>query len=214
MSSRLAKIVVLGVAFFAAAAGARQSQPRRADFSSQARFNAEWDIDGGDWQISNGVLLLTKPGTPSGPIRRPATVAIFKTPPMQRVTIEAEIRCTTPVDVVYRDLQLIFGYESPTRFYYTHLSGITDDVHNGVFLVDNADRRRIDSGRTPPVLKDQAWHRVRLERDGSSGRIQIYVDGATAPAFDLTDATIKTGRVGLGSFDDTGEFRNVVVTER
>jgi hypothetical protein len=32
------------------------------------------------------------------------------------------------------------------------------------------------------------------------------------PAWDLVDATIPSGRVGLGSFDDTGEFRNVTVT--
>jgi hypothetical protein len=191
-----------------------QGAVHRPDFSSQARFSAEWDVDGGEWQASNGLLLLTKAGVPSGRIRRPATVVVYRTPLFQRVTLDVELRSTAPVDVIYRDLQLIFGYESPTRFYYVHLSAITDDVHNGVFLVDNADRRRLDAGTTPPVLKDQDWHRVRLERDGATGRIQVFFDGSATPAWDLVDTTIKAGRVGLGSFDDTGEFRNVVVTER
>jgi hypothetical protein len=91
------------------------------------------------------------------------------------------------------------------------LAGITNDVHNGVFLVAEADRRRIDAGTTPPQLKDQNWHDVRLVRDGSTGRVQVYVDRSPAPAWDLVDTTIRAGRVGLGSFDDTGEFRNVVV---
>jgi hypothetical protein len=108
-------------------------------------------------------------------------------------------------------LEIVFGYTSPSRFYYVHLAGITNDVHNGVFLVAGADRRRIDPGTTPPQLRDQNWHDVRLVRDGSTGRVQVYVDHAAAPAWDLIDATFPAGRVGLGSFDDTGEFRNVTV---
>jgi hypothetical protein len=173
-----------------------------------------WDLDGsGTWTASSGgLLMLEKPGTPAGPIRRPAALAILRTPPLDRVRLEVQLRCTAPPDVVYRDLQIVFGYESPARFYYAHLSGITDAVHNGVFLVNRADRRRIDSGATPPVLRDREWHRIRLDWAGETGRIQIFVDGSPAPAFDLTDATIRAGRVGVGSFDDTGEFRQMSVT--
>jgi hypothetical protein len=35
---------------------------------------------------------------------------------------------------------------------------------------------------------------------------------ATTPALEASDTTLKTGRVGLGSFDETGQFRNVIVT--
>ncbi len=38
------------------------------------------------------------------------------------------------------------------------------------------------------------------------------VDGSATPALQANDTSIRAGRVGLGSFDDTGEFRNVVVT--
>lgn len=170
------------------------------------------DLDGsGAWTVSNGLLILERPGTPAGPIRRPAALAIFKTPPLGRISLEVQLRSTAPVDVVNRDLELVFGYESPTRFYYVHLAGIVDDAHNGVFLVDHANRRRIDKKTTPPQLRDQAWHQVRLERDGESGRIQVYVDGSSQAAWDLSDLTIPAGRAGLGSFDDTGEFKEITL---
>lgn len=205
----LAAIVAAGISL-----PAQQEVTVRPVFDRSADLSA-WELDGsGTWEIGRGLLILAKPGTPSGPIRRPAAIAVLKTPPLVRVTFDVSVRSTAPVDVVYRDMQIVFGYESSTRFYYVHLSAITDDVHNGVFIVNAADRRRIDGGRTPPQLEDQDWHRVRLERDGASGRIRIFVDAAAAPAFDLVDTTIRAGRVGLGSFDDTGEFRDVVVTGR
>ena len=43
------------------------------------------------------------------------------------------------------------------------------------------------------------------------GRIAVFVDGATTPALEAKDTTLKTGRVGLGSFDETGQYKNVVV---
>jgi len=173
---------------------------------------ASWSLDGsGSWTVADGKLVLEKAGRPAGSIRRPAALAIFKTDALKQVTLKAEVRSTAPQDVIRRDLNLIFGYESPSRFYYVHLSGVTDDVHHGIFLVADADRRRIDDGKGHPQLKDQNWHRVRLERDGATGSIEIYVDGSKAPVLAASDTTIRTGQVGLGSFDDTGEFRKIEI---
>jgi hypothetical protein len=173
----------------------------------------DWTLDGsGSWDISDGKLILVKAGQPSGPIRRPAALAILKTEPLRRVTLQAQMKSTAPIEVVRRDVVLVFGYESPTRFYYVHLSATTDAVHNGIFLVADADRRRIDDGKGEPKLKDQSWHRIRLVRDGSTGRIEVFVDDSTAPVLSAIDSTIRTGRIGLGSFDDTGEFRDITVT--
>lgn len=174
---------------------------------------AQWDLDGsGSWRVQNGSLVLEVAGKPEGPIRRPAALAILKTAPLRRVTMQVQVRSTAPLDVPRRDLDLIFGYESPKRFYYVHLSAITDSVHNGIFLVADADRRRIDAGTGQPQLKDQNWHSVRLERNGGSGVIQVFVDGSKAPVLTASDTTLRAGRVGVGSFDDTGEFRRMSVS--
>jgi hypothetical protein len=174
---------------------------------------ASWTLDGsGVWEMPGGRLVLAKAGVPAGPIRRPAALAILKSAPFANVVVQAEVRSTAPQDVAFRDLDVVFGYESPTRFYYVHLAGTTNDVHNGIFLVADADRRRIDSGTCPPQLKDQAWHRIRLERAPSTGRIAVYVDGSKTAVMTAVDTTIRAGRVGFGSFDDTGEFRRILIS--
>jgi hypothetical protein len=174
---------------------------------------ADWTLDGtGGWEISEGKLSLVKAGKPGGPFRRPGALAILKSPPFTRVTVEVELRSTAPPGLDVRDLDLVVGYESQSRFYYVHLAGRTDAVHNGIFLVADADRRRIDARTGVPQLKDQNWHRVRLERDPSTGSIEVYVDGSVAPVLKASDTTIQAGRVGFGSFDETGEFRAISVT--
>ena len=157
------------------------------------------------------MLVLTKAGTPGGPIRRPAALAVLHSTPLVRATVQVEMRSTAPEEVKNRDLEIIFGYESPQRFYYVHLAGITDANHNGIFLVADKDRRRIDDGTAAPQLTDCNWHRVRVERDGETGQIEVFVDGKSQPALRATDTSIRAGRVGLGSFDDTGEFRQLSV---
>jgi len=202
-------------AVLTAAFGAVRAQPRisvRPDLNRSEALR-EWSLDGsGAWNIADGKLVLGKAGTPSGPIRRPSALAILNSEPFQKVTLQVQVRSTAAPEVLRRDVILVFGYQSPSRFYYVHLSAVTDAVHNGIFLVADADRRRLDDGKGQAPLKDQNWHSVRLERDGSNGRIEIYVDGAAEPILTALDSTISTGRVGLGSFDDTGEFREIQIT--
>ena len=180
---------------------------------SERRGLVDFDLDGnGTWAVRNGTLILEKAGVPGGAIRRPAALAILKSEPLKNLTYSVELRSTAPVDLDVRDVQLIVGYQSPTQFYYVHLSAKTDAVHNGIFLVNNADRRRIDEPNSRPRLLDQAWHRVRLERDVTTGAIRVFVDDDKTPALSATDRTLTSGRVGIGSFDETGEFRAIAVS--
>jgi glucose/arabinose dehydrogenase len=175
-------------------------------------FEREWISDGsGSWRLSDGKLVLGRAGGPSGAIRRPAALAILRDHVFGDVTVEAEIRSTAPRDVIEADMQFVFGYQSPTRFYYVHLSGITNRDHNGIFVVDGADRRRISDLTSAPQLRDREWHSFRLERDVASGRIAVYLDGDDTPGLVAFDRSLGPGAVGFGSFDDTGEVRNVVV---
>jgi len=182
---------------------------------SDARAFTDWDLDGnGTWKVRGNVLALEGEGKPGGPIRRPGALAILKSEPLTDLTLRLELRSTAPVDLPVRDVLLIFGYQSPTQFYYVHLSARTDAVHNGIFVVNNADRRRLDEPATRAPLTDQAWHRARLERDVTTGRIAVFFGNDTDPVLSTVDKTLTWGRVGVGSFDETGEFRNVEVTGR
>lgn len=207
------KALLLGALLLVGISGASaQTVSVRADLGSPEKID-NWMLDGnGEWKVLDGKLVLAKAGTAvAGGIQRPYAVAILKTEPLQRVTVDAQLRMTAPLDSIRRDLTVIFGYESPTRFYYAHFGGITDAGNNGIFLVDRADRRRIDPPTPKPQLKDQSWHHVRLERDGATGTIDVYVDGAAAPVFSAVDATIRSGKVGFGSLNDYGEFRDILV---
>ncbi len=173
---------------------------------------SKWIIDGsGKWKITGGELVLYKAGVPSGAIRRPAALAILKTKPLKEVTLEVDIKSNVDTSIIHRDLEVIIGYQSPEQFYYIHLAGTTDKVHNGIFIVDKADRRRIDPGKGIPQLKDKEWHHVRVVRKPDSGLIAVYDDGSKKPVLEAYDKTFERGMVGVGSFDDTGLFKNIYI---
>jgi hypothetical protein len=195
----------------------RGPAPLVVDLSSPARLEADWTLDGsGIWAMRGGVLALEKAGTPAGPIRRPSALAVLRATPMRDLTFDLELRSTAPPveQVPRRDALVIIGYESPTRFYYVHISAARDAVHNGIFLVDGADRRRIDTQSEKAILVDVAWHRVRVIREAATGRLDVYADDQPAPLMSARDTTIASGRVGVGSFDDTAEFRALRVDAR
>ena len=200
--------MVLG-ALFQAADSQLTLKPR----IDEKRGLADWDLDGnGTWRVSGQTLVLEKEGVPAGKIRRPAALAILKSDPLTDLTMKLELRSTAPADLAVRDVQLIVGYQSPSQFYYVHLSAKTDAVHNGIFIVNNADRKRIDQPNPMAYLTDQAWHRLRLERNVRTGSITVFFDDNPTPILSAVDKTLTWGRVGVGSFDETGEFRNVEVT--
>jgi hypothetical protein len=180
---------------------------------SEARGLEDFDLDGnGVWKIVGQSLVLEKAGVPGGPIRRPAAIAILKGQPLSDLTFRLEVKSTAPANLEVRDVLLILGYQSPTEFYYVHISRKTDPVHNGIFLVNNADRKRLDAPSPRAPLTDQNWHQVRLERNTTDGRIEVFFDADAKPFLSVVDRTLLSGRVGVGSFDETGEFRALEVT--
>ena len=113
---------------------------------------------------------------------------------------------------------IVFGYQSPTKYYYAHFS--TDNTiypHNGIFLVNDADRLRLDdqwngSVGATPAITDAEFHDVTVTHCPATGKIEVYVDRAKTPLMTATDTTLKSGRVGFGSFDNIGRARDFTVT--
>jgi len=107
---------------------------------------------------------------------------------------------------------IVFNYVDSLHFYYTHLSvdpGSKQPVHNGVFLVNNSPRVRIAGLDAQPALPDASWHQIRVVRDVGTGRIQVWSDVSSQPLFTMVDRTFVCGEVGIGSFDETGDFDDV-----
>ena len=56
------------------------------------------------------------------------------------------------------------------------------------------------------------WTPVKLVFDGDAGRGYVEVNGKRNPSLEAVDLSLRFGRVGLGSFDETGDFRRVKIT--
>jgi hypothetical protein len=173
------------------------------------------------WRFRGDELVLAEAGVaPPGP-RRPFEYAVLtKGEEFGSARIDAKVRLDTPVEVTNRDVIIVFGYTSDTRFYYAHLS--TDNTiypHNGIFVVNDADRVRIEdqwdeaqSRGAPPAITDADWHDVRVVHCADSGEIAVYVDGSREPLMTAVDRTFGSGRTGFGSFDNIGRARGFRVT--
>lgn len=178
-------------------------------------FGHHWTVpSASDWKVEqNGgaqtLALATSRGPLPGP-RRPIQFALADTPDFKTATLEADVR---PLG---RSLLFVFAYRDPAQFDYAHLSVDTarkEPVHNGVFHVYGGERVRISSDEGPAAFAASGrWYHVRLAFDGPSGTVQVYVDGQPVPALHAVDLSLRAGRVGLGSFDETGEFKNVKIS--
>jgi hypothetical protein len=212
----VAVALVAALAVASSVAGTASAVPAQHRVVAPAS-ERHWDpLTDDKWAFEDGQIILTEAGTaPAGP-RRPFEYAVVtKGPELGSLSYSAEVRIDEPVSVSNRDVILVWNYQSPTRFYYAHLSqDNTIYPHNGIFVVDDADRRRIDdqwNGSTgaAPAIDDTDWHDVRLDYDADTGEIAVHVDGSSSPLMTATDTTFSGGRIGFGSFDNYGRARQV-----
>jgi len=181
------------------------------DFSSggldawQFPYPEDWEILGEGSQHFLHMKRGREPGVP----RRPVQFALLRKAPVGSFDLQVKVRRENEA------VMIVFNYVDDLHFYYAHLAGHpgTDKVmHNGIFIVNGEPRRRIPPIPERAALPDEAWHRVRLHRDVASGRIEVYVDAEPAPYFSTRESTFTCGQLGLGSFDETGDFTDVAVT--
>ncbi len=105
---------------------------------------------------------------------------------------------------------IAFGGRSESEFYYAHLGETADGVHLQLHVVNNADRKAITTTRAKTLpWKPDHWHHLKLRRDASSGCIKVWFEDQLV--LEATDTTFAKGRIGLGSFDDLGAFRKVII---
>lgn len=169
------------------------------------------------WTVSDAghvaSLELLAPSDYAPPFRSPVSIALIRDLEFNEFVFELEAM-QTGREYGHRDLCLFFGFQSPSRYYYVHLATTPDANAHNVFLVDGAARRPL-----MPVQKKgidwgspTQWHKLRVERRLEDGQIAVYFDDMSQAVFVAYDSTLRQGRLGFGSFDDTGRFANVRVT--
>lgn len=180
-------------------------------------FGREWTVPvASDWKMENAdgadVLRLVEHRGPLPGPRRPIQFALRDIADYGSLTFEADLK---PLG---GSLLIVFAYRDEAHFDYAHLSvdpGTRQPVHNGIFHVYGGERVRISSERGPAAFAAGGrWYHVRLAHDAATGTVGVTVDGQAIPALDAVDRSLGAGKCGFGSFDETGEFKNVKITEK
>lgn len=203
-----AEWVLLAAAVFVAVSVGHAAEAGKMSESFQGEW-AGWEpLAPGHWQITTTndrpVLHLVKNAPQRPPVRRPGMYILSPAGVVSNVVITSRVKTLRPPDVKRRDVCILFGYQDDTHFYYAHISSTSDDrVHNVIMRVDGDQRTRINRETLPEPLLNDGWQTVSVQHR-TSGEIKVRVDGQLNMT--AQDTTYPSGRVGLGSFDDTAMF--------
>jgi len=175
----------------------------------------QWEMtDPQAWEVAaegnNHVLALTKPSNYEPAVRSPKNIARVKDLDLCTFIMDVTVK-QTGREYGHRDLCLFFNYRDPSHFYYVHLASKADEHANSIFLVNGAPRISIAKERTGGTKWDDQYHHVRIKRMAQSGRIEVFFDDLNKPVMVAEDKTFIGGAIGVGSFDDQGNFDDIAV---
>jgi len=155
--------------------------------------------------------LFDKTARTTPPHRSPFNFVLLKDHSFSDVSITAKVRTTTKA-YGHRDIVVVFGHQDPARYYYVHFGEKADDHAGQVFIVNNAPRTKISTKETTGIpWREDTWHTVKVTRTAADGMIRVYFDDMDTTVMEARDTTFGAGRIGLGSFDDTARFDDVVI---
>ncbi len=171
----------------------------------------------GNWLIGqeSGTLCyqLRDPGI-QGEIRAPTSWSILKDFDLSSFILTGRLKCKARSDNPHRDMVIVFHYQDPTHFYYVHFSAVSDENHNIIALVNGKDRVKINHelpGESLARLIDLEFHEFKVTCQTETGEIKAYLDDLKTPILTAKDSTLGHGLMGVGSFDDTGSFDDIIL---
>lgn len=186
------------------------------DFESPQAFKGFDMTDESAWKIADGktgkAMELFGKSDYKSRVRSPFNIALIKDLVVGDFVMEVNLS-QTGKEYGHRDLCLFFGVNNPTNFYYVHMASVADNNANNIFLVNDEPRTNIASKTTTGTNwgQNNSWHKARIERKVESGSIKIYFDDMTEPIMEANDTHFTDGRIGIGSFDDSGQFDNIKI---
>ncbi len=215
--------LLLAAAGLVCAAGRAADAPDAKEFSDdfggeatawQPTDAAAWAVQEVDRDASGKpgrVYRLLKQSDYRPPYRSPFNFSLIEDLDVQDFTFEADVRSTVK-DYDHRDMVVVFGYQDAAHFYYVHFGKKADDHANNIFIVNGAPRTKIAQRTSPGTDWNDAWRHVKIVRNAKSGSIDVYFEDMKNPVMHAEDVEFTHGQIGVGSFDDTGDWDNVKVT--
>jgi hypothetical protein len=175
-------------------------------------FQQKWKvIDASDWVFRDGALTMVTARPQEANPRVPMQYALLEDTVYESFTLECEVKRDSG------SLILVYNWQDGMHFNYAHLSVDSPEkqpVHNGVFHVFGSDRSRISKTKGDGSLPTTEWTRVKMDYDAKTGRVVVEVGGKRFPSLEAVDVSLTSGKIGLGSFFETAQFRGLKITAR
>jgi len=180
-------------------------------------FGMHWTVPlASEWKVEDdggtaALRIVTRRGPDKDKPRRPQQFALSEKE-YGSFQMDADVKAVT------KSLIIVYAYKDEAHFNYAHLStdtGAKQPVHNGIFHVFGGERVRISSTEGPPsfAAMDQ-WNHISLRYDAKAGKLAVLVNGNANPSVTAVDLSLGSGKVGLGSFDETAVFKNVKIVTK
>ncbi len=173
-------------------------------------FGLKWDVPvASEWSFENGVLKMLRARPQENKPRRPVQFALAQTDPYGELEIAVDVKRHV------KSMIIVYAWQKEGYFDYAHLSvdlPSKQPVHNGIFHCYGGDRVRISSLEGANALPTEDWTPVKLVYSANTGKVQVWVAGKALPSLLAVDMSLGAGRFGLGSFFETGAFRNLKFT--
>ena len=143
--------------------------------------------------------------------RSPFSIALLKDIDVTDFDLTVRVQETNVNAGPHRDLCIFWGYQDPDHFYYVHLGAKADPHACQIFIVNGAPRTMITADQATGTPWTEGWHNVRVVRNAEDGAMEVYFDDMKKPLMTANDKTFTWGRVGIGTFDDHGNFDDFVL---
>lgn len=140
------------------------------------------------------------------PHRSPLNISLLKDVIVGDFELTVQVQSTHSTAGPHQDMCLFFGYQDAAHFYYVHLGKQPDPHSSQIMIVNGAPRVMITQNASPGIPWDDGWHQVKVVRRTADGIIEVYFDDMQTPVMTAVDKTFTWGQVGLGSFDDHGNW--------
>ncbi|MBI1390371.1 MAG: hypothetical protein GC154_18185 [bacterium] len=147
------------------------------------------------------------------PVRSPFNISWIKDLWVSDCVIDVWMKSTAR-EYGHRDMCVFFNAQDATHFYYTHIAPAPpDDQHANKIMIVNGEPRLNICTKTNPGIhwEDDTYYHVRVVRDTKSGTIKVYWNDMDNTIQEAKDTTFTFGRIGFGTFDDTGCIDNITI---
>ncbi|MCF6264862.1 MAG: hypothetical protein L3J24_14920 [Xanthomonadales bacterium] len=120
-------------------------------------------------------------------------------------TFTVDAKTNEPAGNTNADYALVFGFQNGNNYYYMLFNRTQDNTQ--LFRVKGGERQLLKTA-TDSGLTNDDYNTVTITRVGEA--IEVSFGGNTV--LQANDGTFATGKVGLGSFNDSAYFDNIRIT--